>query len=168
MKLKTVEHNGTVYAEVLNGQPVYMLPDGTEMMVDVAVAMSTNDALTKKLSEQEQFIEKLVVDDGLKDALVGVGVNPDLLDGAAAALKPSVKVKRLSDGDRRAIVETPLGDLDLPSFVKGWAADKGQSYLGKTSDKPSASGKSMTRAEFDRLDPVRKSEVALSGIKIVA
>ena len=42
-----------------------------------------------------------------------------------------MKVQRADDGDRKAIVDTDLGEVSVADFVKEWSAGKGKPYLGK-------------------------------------
>lgn len=120
----------------------------------------------EQIAERDGYIDKSLVVTGLKDALLGVGVEPDLLDGAVASLRPSVKVQRSDSGDRKAIVETDLGEIDVPEFVSGWAQTKGKAYLGKPSgdtppgnNKPGPnSPKTMTRADFDAMSPMEQAQ----------
>lgn len=90
--------------------------------------LADKDAL---LQERDSYIDRSLIDGGLKDALLDVGVNPDLLDGALASLRGNVKVQKADDGSRAAIVETDLGDVPVVEFVKEWAGTKGKAYLGK-------------------------------------
>lgn len=93
-----------------------------------------NDALAAKdgeIAERDGYIDRSLVEAGLKDSLLDAGVNPDLLDGALASLRGSVKVHRSDDGNRKAIVETDLGEVAVPDFVKEWAHSKGKAYLAK-------------------------------------
>lgn len=92
-----------------------------------------------ELGERDSYIDRTLVQGGLKDALIEIGVNPELLDGAMASLQSRVKVERDDNGDRKAIVETDLGDVGIADFVKEWAAGKGKPYLGKPSG-PDARG----------------------------
>lgn len=116
------------------------------------------------LGERDGYIDRTVAEAGLKDSLLEVGVDPDLLDGALATLKPSVKVQRHDDGSRKAIVETDVGEVEVKAFVKDWAQSKGKPYLGKpTGPDPKGNNgsgrggvKTMSRAEFDKLDPAAR------------
>jgi hypothetical protein len=96
-------------------------------------------AKDQQIGERDSYIDRTLADGGLKDALLDVGVDPDLLDGALASLRPNVKVQRAENGDRKAIVETDLGEIGVPEFVKEWASAKGKAYLGKPSG-PDAQG----------------------------
>lgn len=83
------------------------------------------------IGERDGYIDRTLIDGGLKDALLDVGVNPELLDGALASLRGSVKVQKADDGNRSAMVETDMGDVPVGDFVKEWAGAKGKAYLGK-------------------------------------
>ncbi|MBX3490896.1 hypothetical protein [Parvibaculum sp.] len=127
-----------------------------------AEAIAAKDA---ELAERDGYIDKSVVDTQLKDALLESGVNPDLIEGALATLKPSVKVAKDDSGNRKPIVETDMGEVDVKSFVKDWASTKGKPYLAKAEGpspkgqggKTSAAGKTMTRAQFEALDPAAQA-----------
>ena len=111
---------------------------------------------------------------GLKDHLLEVGVPPDLLDGALSSLRPSVKVQRTDNGDRKAIVETDLGEIDDGTFVKYWAASKGKAYLrAPTGDNPkgnkggNAGPKTISRAAWNALSQGDRMAKAKDGFKVL-
>lgn len=89
------------------------------------------DAISSQVAERDGYIDRSLIDGGLKDSLLDVGVVPALLDGALASLRGNVRVQRADDGSRSAIVETDLGDVGVADFVKEWASSKGKAYLGK-------------------------------------
>jgi hypothetical protein len=129
----------------------------------------------KQLGERDGYIDRTLVDGGLKDALLDVGVAPELLDGALAVLRGNVKVQRSDTGDRKAIVQTDLGEVGVSDFVKEWAGGKGKPYLGKPSG-PEAQGnkfartgaKTMTRAEFEKLDAAsRHKAMTVDKVSVV-
>lgn len=119
----------------------------------------------EEIAERDSYIDRAVRDAGLKDSLISAGVDNDYLDAAMALLKPSVKVRRAETGDRSAIVETELGEVDVPSFVKDWSQTKGRKFLAKATG-PEARGsgahggnsKVMKRAEFNKLDPAAQNK----------
>jgi len=115
--------------------------------------------LTGKLTESDGYISRMLVDGGLKDAMLESGVNPDLLDGAMASLRGQVKVLQDDKGARRAVVETDLGEIAIGQYVKDWAGSKGKAYLAKPTG-PGAPGngvrpgaKTITRADFSKMSP---------------
>lgn len=136
-----------------------------------ATELSDKDKL---LGERDGYIDRTLIDGGLKDALLDVGVKPELLDGALAVLRGSVKVHRAENGDRKALVETDMGEVGVAEFVKEWSGTKGKAYLGtatgpdaKGNNSPRATGKTMTRAEFDKLTPAAKAAVDFSKTTLV-
>lgn len=90
-------------------------------------------ARDEALSERDGYIDKTTKLDVLRKSLRDVGVDPDFEDVVVDHLSPSIKVQRTEDGRRAAFVETDLGEVDVASFVKEWAASKGQKFLGKPS-----------------------------------
>lgn len=81
------------------------------------------------LSRKESAIHKLLVEDGLTKALVEAGVGREYLKAAKALLKESVKVVE-DGGTYRAIVDTDLGEVDLPKFVTDWTqTDEGKPFV---------------------------------------
>jgi hypothetical protein len=128
----------------------------------------------KLIGERDGYIDRTLVDGGLKDALLDVGVKPELLDGALAVLRGSVKVHRAENGDRKAVVETDMGEVGVAEFVKDWSGTKGKAYLGtasgpeaKGNNNARAGGKTMTRAEFDKMTPAAKAAVDFTKTTVV-
>lgn len=126
-------------------------------------------ALNDKLTERDGYIDKTTRLDVLRKALRDAGVDPDFEEAAEAVLAPAVKVRRADDGARKAFVETDLGEVDVPSFVKDWSASKGQKFLAKAlpMDAPGsrnlrAGAKTITRAEFSKLDPAAQKKAVLT------
>lgn len=114
-------------------EAIQALKDQHARAVETLKAKHAKDLADKDslLGERDNYIDRTLIDGGLKDALLDVGVNPDLLDGALASLRGNVKVQKADDGNRSAIVETDLGDVPVTDFVKEWAGSKGKAYLGK-------------------------------------
>jgi len=131
-------------------------------------------ARAAEIAERDGYIDQSLVVTGLKDHLLEVGVNPDLLDGALSSLRPSVKVQRADNGDRKAIVETDLGEVDVGSFVKDWAASKGKAYLrAPTGDNPKGNNRTNTgpktipRATWDTMSQADRMAKSKEGFKVV-
>ncbi len=114
-------------------EAIQALKDQHARAVETLKAKHAKDLADKDMiiGERDGYIDRTLIDGGLKDALLDVGVNPDLMDGALASLRGSVKVQKADDGSRAAIVETDLGDVPVADFVKEWAGAKGKAYLGK-------------------------------------
>lgn len=82
-------------------------------------------ALTKQYEEEHGFTKTLLVDNGLSDALVKAGVEPQFMPAVKAMLKAQVAVVADANG-RRALV----GDKPLADFVAAWATgDEGKHFV---------------------------------------
>lgn len=75
------------------------------------------DALNKKLSASDSQIENYLVKDGITKALSAVNINPKMSEAAVSLLSPQVS---LIDADGTKVAR--VGDKDVESFVKDWAA----------------------------------------------
>jgi hypothetical protein len=77
------------------------------------------------LASESGFTQKLLLDNGLTDALVKVGVANQFLPAVKAMLGTQAKV--IVDGDARKAV---IGDKELSEFVASWATtDEGKHYI---------------------------------------
>lgn len=124
---------------------------------DIAAANGT-------VTELNGYIDNSLIDSGLKDSLLDIGVNPDLMDGAVASIRSKVKVTKDDKGNRVATVTTDIGEVPLVDYVKEWSGDKGKPYLGKPAG-PGAEGNgrrqsTKTKGDFggnrnDRADAIR-------------
>lgn len=137
-----------------------------------AKELSDRDAA---LHDRDSYIDNTERSTALSRALGEVGIDPDFQDGVEALLLPKIKVNRLDDGKRTTLVEHELhGEMDVPSFVADWVKDKGQKYLGKATG-PDPQGnhrgrsgaRTMTRAEFEKMDPMDRSKIDFSKTTLV-
>ena len=79
----------------------------------------------KTLESESGFTSKLLLDNGLTDALVNVGVKKELLPAVKALLSKQAKV--VIDGDARKAV---IGDKGLSEFIAEWSAsDEGKHFI---------------------------------------
>lgn len=77
------------------------------------------------LASESGFTQKLLLDNGLTDALVKVGVANQFLPAVKAMLGTQAKI--IVDGDARKAV---IGDKELSEFVSSWAtSDEGKHYI---------------------------------------
>lgn len=83
------------------------------------------EALNKQLASENGFTQKLLVENGLSDALVKAGVKPNFLPAVKAMLAGNVKI--VAEGDTRKAV---VGDKALSDFVSAWAqSDEGKHFV---------------------------------------
>lgn len=81
---------------------------------------------SKGLETESAFTQRLLIDNGLQDALVKAGVsNPTRLKASIAMLRGQVKV--VPEGDQRKAM---VGDKELNAFVTEWAGtDEGKEFV---------------------------------------
>ncbi len=93
-----------------------------------AAKKATTEAETarKQLQDAEGFTQRLLVDNGLTDALAKAGVtNPAHLKAVKAMLAGQVQI--VADGDQKV---AKVGDKALPDFVSEWAkGDEGKFFV---------------------------------------
>ena len=122
------------------------------------------DAANLRAEQAEGFTSKLLVDNGLNEALVKAGVtNPVHQKAAKAMLAGQVQI--VADGDTK----TPkVGDKPLADFVKTWAdGDEGKHFVtapnsngGGASNgaRSNPNAPSVSRSAFDGMNPAARSE----------
>jgi hypothetical protein len=123
------------------------------------------------LASESGFTQKLLLDNGLTDALVKAGVANQFLPAVKAMLGTQAKI--IADGDARKAI---IGDKELNEFVSSWAtSDEGKHYIAAPSNGGGgASGgagggsnaKVWTREKFDSASHYERSEFAKAGGKV--
>ena len=126
------------------------------------------ESAKKALEGEAGFVSKLLVDNGLNDALLKAGVKPEMTKAVKALLSGQVSIK--IDGDKRDAV---IGDKSLSDFVSEWAkSDEGKHFVAAPANQgggaPGGAGKggnvkSLTRTAFDGLDVAAKSKFIADG-----
>jgi hypothetical protein len=91
-----------------------------------AKAAKDLEAASKRAEQAESYTTKLLVDNGLNDALAKAGVvNPVHQKAAKAMLAGQAQV--IADGDQKVV---RVGDKALADFVKEWAGgDEGKHFV---------------------------------------
>lgn len=136
-------------------------------------ATTTAEKATKALEAESAFTQKLLIQDGLKSALIGAGVkDEDHLDVLSAKFAGGAKV--VTEGDERKAM---YGDKPLTDFIKEWAGtDSGKKYVAAPANSGGGAGggkggeggpKTVTRAEFDAMSHTDRSKFSVDGGKVV-
>lgn len=82
------------------------------------------------LEEERSFTRRLLIDQGLTQALLKQGVAQPLIAGAKALLAGKADVVA-DGGTRKAVIKTDIGTLDLDTFVSEWVqTPEGKAYVG--------------------------------------
>lgn len=122
------------------------------------------------LDSESGFTSKLLLDNGLTDALVKVGVATPFLPAVKAMLSSQAKIA--IDGDVRKAV---IGDKDLSAFVTEWAtSDDGKHYIaapqnnggGASGGSNSTGQQVVNRSTFDAMSHPERASFAKSGGKV--
>jgi hypothetical protein len=131
------------------------------------------ERLKKAYETESGFVSRLLIDNGLSDALAKNGVKPEL-SAAAKALIASRGVSVKVDGDNRSAV---IGDKSVSDYVSEWAkSDEGKHFVaaqqntggGATGGGGSQQGqKTMTRSDFDAKSQAERMAFAKSGGAVV-
>jgi len=140
----------------------------TEAQKQLKSALTDAEKSKKSLEVEGGFVSKLLIDNGLNDALLKAGVKPEMSKAVKALLAGQVTIK--TEGDKRNAV---IGDKSLSDFVDEWAkSDEGKHFVSAPNNqgggangggKGKEDAKTMTRAAFDALDPAGKVEFSKGG-----
>lgn len=124
------------------------------------------------LVSESGFTQKLLLDNGLTEALVKAGVASQFLPAVKAMFGTQAKI--VADGDVRKAL---IGDKDLTEFVSSWAtSDEGKHYIsapangggGASGGTGGSSGQKVwTREKFDASSHFERSEFAKAGGKVM-
>ena len=120
----------------------------------VAKTATTEAEKAKKALEGESgFVSKLLIDNGLTEALIKTGVKPEMSKAVKALLSGQVQIK--VDGDKR---EAVIGDKSLNDFVGEWAkSDEGKHFVAA----PANNGGGATGAGTQTQTKKKWSEMTL-------
>jgi hypothetical protein len=136
-------------------------------------ATTEADKIKKAYESESQVTHRLLVDNGLSEALLKNGIKPEMTKAVKALLSSQVTLK--TEGDKRMAV---VGDKPLGDFVTEWAkSDEGKHFVAAPANQGGgahggAGGggtqKTMSRTAFDALDATGKMEFTKAGGQLVA
>jgi len=136
---------------------------------------ATKEAETAKkaLEAEASFVNKLIVDNGLSEAILKAGVKPEMSKAVKALLSGQVILK--NEGDKRIAM---IGDKPLSDAVDEWSkSDEGKFFVAAPNNAGGgAQGggdgkgaqKTMARAAFEALEPSKKMEFTKAGGTLTA
>lgn len=142
-----------------------------EALKTVKQATTQAEKDRKALEAETGYVSKLLIDNGLTDALLKAGVKPEMSKAVKAMLAGQVSLK--VEGDKRLAV---VGDKALGDFVTEWAqSDEGKHFVaapanqgGGANGGAQGAGKSkvMARAAYEQLQPEQKMAFIKDGGKL--
>lgn len=126
------------------------------------------DKFAKQLETESGFTQKLLVENGLTDALTAAGVKEaPHLKAVKAMFASQVKIE--ADGETRV---AKLGDKALADAIKEWAAsDEGKFFVSAPHNGGGdargggggGGGKTMSQADFNQLGPKERASFMSGG-----
>ena len=132
----------------------------------VKEAQTIAEKATKALQAESAAVSKMLIDNGLTEAMAAAGVKPELTKAAKALFASQAAIK--ADGDTRQAL---IGDKPIAEFISEWAkSDEGKHFVsapansGGGAEGGSRSGqtaKTMSRADFDAKSS--SGDASLSG-----
>jgi hypothetical protein len=140
---------------------------------ELKVATTASEKLQNQLNEESGFTQKLLVENGLNDALNSVGVkNPEFLKAVKSMFASQVKI--VTEGDARV---PKIGDKSFADYFPEWAkSDSGKNFIEPDNntgggagggDGKGAKAKTMSRAQFDGISPAQKMEFSKAGGTVI-
>lgn len=136
-------------------------------------ATAAAEKATKALETESGFTQRLLIQDGLKSALIANGVkDEDFIDSLTAKFAGGAKV--VIEGEERKAM---YGDKPLGDFIKEWAgSDAGKKFtqapinsggLAPGGKGQNEGGKTITRPEFDAMSQPDRMKFSSDGGKVV-
>jgi hypothetical protein len=147
------------------------LADATKQ---VKALTGERDKAVKALEGEQSFTQRLLIQDGLKSALIANGVkDEDFLDTLTAKFAGGASI--VTEGDQRKAM---LGDKPMADAIKEWAgSDAGKKFVSAPDNSgggaqggkaDAAPAKTMLRSEFDALAPAQQHAFTVKeGGKVV-
>jgi len=141
--------------------------------LDKAVKALTGerDKAVKALESESGFTAKLLIQDGIKSALIANGVkDEDYLDALVTKFSSGAAI--VADGETRKAM---MGDKAVADAIKEWASsDAGKKFVaapvngggGAPGGRGGGSGKTMSETEFNAMNPKQRSEFMTTGGQI--
>lgn len=139
---------------------------------DLKAAVTRAEKAEASLETETGFTQQLLISDGIKSALIAVGVkDEDFLDTLSARFAKDAKVTVDADKRNATIGDKPLGD-----HIKEWAAsDAGKKFVaaavnsggGAGGGDNKGTGKTIAKADFDALRPKERSAKMDEGYVVV-
>lgn len=131
-------------------------------------ALKEAETAKKALEGEAGFVSKLLIDNGLSDALLKAGVKPEMSKAVKAMLAGQVVIK--VDGDKRNAM---IGDKSLSEAVDEWSkSDEGKHFVAAPDNKGGGANgggqdkgkvKTMTRVAFEALGANEKMAFTKEG-----
>ena len=125
----------------------------------VKTATADAEKAKKALESENGFVSKLLIDNGLSDAILKAGVKPELTKAVKAMLAGQAQIK--IDGENRTAV---IGDKSLSDFVAEWSkSDEGKHFVAAPNNKGGGAA-GGGEATHEGLEKIASPEARLAAI----
>jgi hypothetical protein len=132
----------------------------TEANKVVKTATIQAEAARKALESENGYISKLLIDNGLTEAIIKAGVKPELTKAVKALLAGQAQIK--VEGDKRNAV---IGDKSLSDFVGEWAkSDEGKHFVAAPNNQGGGAPGGGGNADTQGLEKIASPEARLVAI----
>ena len=139
-------------------------PDTAATQAKITALQEQLDAVSTENGTLKGKLTGVTRDRALTEALQSAGItDPTFLKAALAMTSGMVKV----DDNGGAYVETPMGPKLVQDFAKGWTAGEGKAFVtppsggGAKGNDQGGKAQTMTRADFNNLDPTSQHKAVM-------
>jgi len=94
--------------------------ENAKLSGEMKLKAKDTEKLMAQLGEKDSTLQKLIIDDGLTNALTSAGVVPELMPAVKALLRSQAQLK-----DNQAVIN----DKPLADFMTEWATTDGKAYI---------------------------------------
>ena len=94
--------------------------ENAKLSGELKLKAKDSEKLLAQLGEKDGALQKLIIDDGLTNALTSAGVVPELMPAVKALLRSQAQLK-----DNQAVIN----DKPLAEFMTEWATTDGKAYI---------------------------------------
>lgn len=115
-----------------------LLDANRKLRNDLADRQSEMSKTSARLTQAETAVQKLVVDNGLTEALTRAKVAPEFLEAARALIKAREEIA-IGDNDGKPVAL--VGEQALSAFVEDWArSDQGRPFIAPAGNSGGGAG----------------------------
>ena len=131
----------------------------SEALKTLKTAQAQADQVKKDFEKETGLVSRLLIDNGLTEAIIKAGVKPEMTKAVKALLASQVSLK--AEGDNKVAV---VGDKPLSDFVTEWSkTDEGKHFIAAPVNKGGGAGGGGGEGHGD-LSAIKSPEARLAAI----
>jgi len=117
--------------------------ENAKLSGELKLKAKDSEKLLAQLGEKDSTLQKLIIDDGLTNALTSAGVVPELMPAVKALLRGQAQLK-----DNQAVIN----DKPLADFMTEWATTDGKAYIKAPANSGGGAGGSKSGESGGNID----------------